>query len=74
MYIGMGPVVDEAFRWCASRGILSDRQLGYLPHASRSSGSQFAYFMRKKRLSDLKCSDPVRHRARDLDAAYEELD
>jgi hypothetical protein len=74
LYIGMGPVVDEALRWCASRGILSDRQiLGYLPHASGSSGSQFSYFMRKKRLSDLKSSDPVRHRARDLDAAYEKL-
>ena len=74
LYVGMGPVVDEALRWCASNGVITDRQiLGYFPHASGISGSQFAYFLRKKRLSDLKPRDPVRHRARDLDAAYEQI-
>jgi hypothetical protein len=74
LYIGMGPVVDEALGWCAARGVLAKHQiLGYFPHASGASGSQFAYFMRRKRLADLKPKDPVRHRARDLDAAYERI-
>ncbi len=74
LYIGLGPVVDEALKWCASAGVLSERQiLGYFPHASGSSGSQFAYFLRKKKLSDLKSRDPVRHRPSDLDAAYEKI-
>lgn len=74
LYIGMGPVVDEALRWCVSQGIIDERQLlGYFPHASGSSGSQFSYFMRRKSLNDLKPKDPVRHRVRDLDAAYERL-
>jgi len=29
--------------------------------------------MRRKRLADLKPKDPVRHRVRDLDAAYERI-
>lgn len=74
LYVGMGPVVDEALNWCVSRGILAAKQiLGYFPHASGASGSQFAYFMRKKRLADLKPKDPVRHRVSDLDAAYERI-
>lgn len=74
IYMAMRPVVDEALRWCASRSIIKERQLiGYLPHASGSSGSQFAYFLRKKQLHDLKTADPVRHRVRNLDAAYERI-
>jgi hypothetical protein len=74
LYIAMGPVVDEALAWCAARGVLQEHQvLGYFPHASGASGSQFAYFMRKKRLTDLKPKDPIRHRVRDLDAAYERI-
>jgi len=74
VYIAMGPVVDESLRWCASRGVIKERQLlGYFPHASGNSGSQFAYFMRRKRLEDLHPKDPVRHRVRDLDAAYERI-
>lgn len=73
-YIAMGPVVDEALQWCVSRGVLDSKQLlGYFPHPSGSSGSQFSYFMRKKPLHELKPQDPVRHRVRDLDAAYERL-
>jgi hypothetical protein len=73
-YVAMGPVVDEALRWCVSRGVIEERQLlGCFPHASGSSGSQFSYFMRKKTLQDLKPKDPVRHRVRDLDAAYERI-
>lgn len=74
LYIGMGPVVDEALNWCASRGVLAKPQiLGCFPHASGASGSQFAYFMRRKRLTDLKPNDPVRGRAHKLDAAYERI-
>jgi hypothetical protein len=74
LYIGLGPVVDKALKWCVSAGVLDERQiLGYFPHASASSGSQFAYFLRKKRLGDLKPGDPVRNRAHDLDAAYERI-
>jgi hypothetical protein len=74
IYIAMGPIADEALRWCAARGVIMENQLlGYFPHASPSSGSQFAYFMRKKRLEDLKPKDPVRNRVRDLDAAYERI-
>jgi len=74
VYVAMGPVVDEALRWCVSRGVIEERQLlGYFPHASGSSGSQFSYFMRRKKLEDLKPKDPVRHRVRDLDAAYERI-
>lgn len=73
-YIGMGPVVDEALKTCVARRVLRPEQvLGYFPHASGSSGSQFAYFVRQKRLADLKPKDPVRHRVRDLDTAYERL-
>lgn len=73
-YVGMGPVVDEALLWCVSRGVLREEQiLGYLPHASGASGSQFAYFVRKKSLSELKPTDPVRYRAKSLDAAYERM-
>lgn len=73
-YVGMGPVVDEALAWCTARGVLAPRQiLGYFPHASGASGSQFAYFMRKKQLAELKPKDPVRHRVRDLDAAYQRI-
>jgi hypothetical protein len=74
LYLGLGPVVDKALRLCASRNIIEERQIiGYLPHASPSSGSQFAYFMREKELGDLNPRDPVRHRARDLDVAYERI-
>lgn len=74
VYVGMGPVADEALKTCVSRGVLRQQQvLGYFPHASGTSGSQFAYFMRRKRLADLKPKDPVRHRVRDLDAAYERM-
>ena len=74
LYIGMGPVVDEALAWCVSRGILAEQQvLGYFPHASGASGSQFAYFIRKRRLHDLKPKDPVRYRASDLDAVYDRI-
>lgn len=70
-YIGMGPVVDQGLSWCANAGVIGHEQiLGYLPHASGASGSQFKYFMRRKRLEDLKPNDPVRHRAISLDAAY----
>jgi hypothetical protein len=71
LFLGLGPVVDEGLGWCASRSLIEERQiLGYLPHVSGNSGSQFAYFLRKKRLSDLHPKDPVRHRIHDLDAAY----
>jgi len=74
LYIGMGPVVDEALSWCASRGVLTSQQiLGWFPHPSGQSGSQFPYFMRRKRLADLKPHDPVRSRAHKLDAAYERI-
>jgi hypothetical protein len=74
LYIGMGPIVDEALQWCSSRGVINEQQIvGYFPHASGNSGSQFAYFMRRKQLSDLKPKDPVRYRVRDLDAAYERI-
>ncbi len=74
LYLGLGPVVDEALSWCASHGVIEERQiLGYLPHVSGNSGSQFAYFLRKKGLRDLNPRDPVRYRARDLDAAYEKI-
>ena len=74
LYIGMGPVVDEALSWCASRGVLAEQQiLGWFPHPSGQSGSQFGYFMRRKRLADLKPNDPVRYRVRALDAAYERI-
>lgn len=70
-YIGMGPVVDQGLSWCASAGVIDHEQiLGYLPHASPASGSQFKYFMRHKRLEDLKPRDPVRRRVIALDAAY----
>jgi hypothetical protein len=73
-FIAMGPAVHEGLCWCADRSLLKRQQiLGYFPHASRSSGSQFAYFMRQKRLSDLKRKDPVRYRVHDLDAAYERI-
>ncbi|MCR4347254.1 MAG: hypothetical protein NUV55_08665 [Sulfuricaulis sp.] len=69
--IAMGPVVDEAMKWCIANGAVAASQyLGYLPHPSGNAGSQFSYFMRKKRIDDLKPKDPVRHRAADLDAAY----
>lgn len=74
VYMAMGPIVDEALRWCATQGIVKERQLlGYFPHASGRSGSQVAYFLRKKQLTDLNTHDPVRHRARGLDAAYERI-
>ena len=74
LYVGMGPVVDEALGWCADRGVIKAEQvLGYFPHASASSGSQFNYFLRKKCLSDLKLGDPVRDRAMNLDAAYNRI-
>lgn len=73
-YIAMGPVVQDGLSWCADRGLIQRQQiLGYFPHASGSSGSQFAYFMRQKHLSDLKPKDPVRYRVHDLDAAYEAI-
>jgi len=72
--IGMGPVVAEAQDWCVQRRILNPVQvLGYFPHASGRSGSQFAYFMRRKVLSELSARDPVRYRASALDAAYERM-
>ena len=74
VYIGMGPVVDDALRWCVERRILNPRQvLGYFPHASGQSGSQFAYFMRRRKLSELSPKDPVRYRVPALDAAYERM-
>jgi hypothetical protein len=74
VFIAMGPVVNQGLTWCADRGLLQRQQLlGYFPHASGNSGSQFGYFMRQKRLSDLKPRDPVRFRAHDLDAAYKEI-
>lgn len=70
-FVAMGPVVDEALKWCVSNGALKPaRYLGYLPHPSGNAGSQFSYFMRKKSLDQLNPKDPVRHRAADLDAAY----
>lgn len=74
VYVAMGPVVDKALLWCVSNGVIMERQfLGYFPHASGSSGSQFAYFLRRKRLEELNPNDPVRNRARDLDAAHERI-
>lgn len=74
VFIAMGPVVQEGLSWCVDRGLIRRQQLlGYFPHASGRSGSQFGYFMRQKRLSDLKPKDPVRYRARDLDAAYDAI-
>ena len=71
VFVAMGPVVQAGLSWCAARGLIEKTQiLGYFPHASGSSGSQFAYFMRDKTLEQLKPKDPVRHRAHDLDAAY----
>lgn len=73
-YIAMGPVAWEALEWCADEGHLNEDQLiGYFPHASRASGSQCDYFLRRKRLNDLKPKDPVRARAPNLDAAYERV-
>lgn len=74
VFVAMGPVVQEGLTWCADRGIVQEHQLlGYFPHASGSSGSQFSYFMRQKQLADLKPKDPVRYRVGDLDAAYEAI-
>jgi len=70
-FVAMGPVVDEAIKWCIANGtVRPDQYLGYLPHPSGNAGSQFSYFMRQKSLEQLKPRDPVRHRAVDLDAAY----
>ena len=73
-FIGMGPVADEALAWCAKEGIINSSQiLGYFPHASGQSGSQFNYFLRRKRLEDLNPRDPVRNRAEQLDEAYTKM-
>ena len=70
-FVAMGPVVDEAIKWCIARGMIAPNQyLGYLPHPSGNAGSQFSYFMRQKSLDQLKPKDPVRYRVADLDAAY----
>jgi hypothetical protein len=49
LYIGLGPVVDKALKWCVSAGVLDERQiLGYFPHASASSGSQLPISCERK--------------------------
>ena len=74
VYVAMGPVVDEALRWCVDHGVIEERQLlGYFPHPSGRSGTQFDYFMRRKKLEDLHPKDPVRNRVRNLDDAYERI-
>jgi hypothetical protein len=73
-FVAMGPVVNAAIQWCIAAGKIDQEQyLGYLPHPSGNAGSQFSYFMRQKTLDQLKPKDPVRHRAADLDAAYERM-
>ncbi len=74
VFVAMGPVVMSGLQWCLDREVIQKQQvLGYFPHASPSSGSQFDYFMKQKSLADLKPKDPVRHRAKALDAAYQEI-
>jgi hypothetical protein len=73
-FVAMGPVVETALKWCIAHGALREEQyLGYLPHPSGSAGSQFDYFMKKKRADELSPKDPVRHRAASLDDAYESM-
>ncbi len=74
MYIGLGSCPDEALKWCVSNGyIRAEQVLGSLSHPSTNGGSSVPYFLREKRLEDLKPKDPVRHRTEWLDKAYENM-
>ena len=64
----------DALNWCVSNGYIRPEQvLGAMSHPATTGGSSVPYFLREKRLEDLKLNDPVRHRTEWLDAAYENM-
>jgi hypothetical protein len=74
MYIGLGSCPEGALNWCVDKGHLRAEQvLGALSHPSTQGGSSVGYFLREKRLEDLKPKDPIRNRTAWLDAAYENM-
>jgi hypothetical protein len=76
LYIGLGVCPDDALRWCVEQNyIRAEQVLGSISHPSSNGGSSVPYFLREKRLEDLKSKDPIRHPARSgwLDAAYENI-
>ncbi len=71
LYIGLGDCPADALQWCVDNGYLQARQcLGSFCHPSTSGGSAPSVYIRDKTLSDLKPTDPVRHRVAKLDQAY----
>ena len=71
LYIGLGDCPEDALQWCVDNGYLHARQfLGSFCHPSTSGGSAPSVYIRDKTLSDLKPTDPVRHRVAKLDRAY----
>lgn len=71
LYVGLGDCPADALQWCVDNGYLQARQfLGAFCHPSTSGGSAPSVYIRDKTLSDLKPTDPVRHRVAKLDQAY----
>ncbi|QPK62568.1 hypothetical protein IVG45_17190 [Methylomonas sp. LL1] len=74
LYIGLGVCPTDALNWCVEQGyIRAEQMLGSLSHPSSNGGNSVPYFLREKRLEDLKPKDPIRYRADWLDAAHDNL-
>lgn len=74
MYIGLGSCPERALEWCVINGhIRREQVLGAMSHPATTGGSSVGYFLREKRLEDLKPKDPVRNRTVWLDAAYDNM-
>jgi hypothetical protein len=74
LYVGLGDCPQAALAWCVSAGCLRpDQVLGAFCHPSTNGGSAPAYYLRERSIADLKHNDPVRHRAKVLDAQYGQM-
>lgn len=74
LYVALGPYPKAALDWCVVEGHLSAAQvIGAFCHPSSNGGSNAPYYLRERSLAQLSESDPVRHRAAWLDAAYKQM-
>ena len=74
LFVGLGQCPQAALDWCVREGVLSRRQvLGSFCHPSATGGSTVKYYLQETNKTDLKPSDPVRHRVDWLDQAYAQM-